>query len=61
MPILLKTLQHPAKATKKTALRLTRCNWWGRRCGWRRLRAGSSPPEETVEAASDRARTEQCC
>jgi hypothetical protein len=58
MPALLKALQRPTEASEKTALRLTGCDWWGRRCGWRGLRGGSSPPEEISEAASDRARTE---
>ena len=52
MPALLKALQHAAEAAQKTALRQTGCDWWGRRCGWRGLRGGSSPPEETSEAAS---------
>jgi hypothetical protein len=56
---LLKALQQAAEAAQKTALRLTGYDWGGRRCGWRGLRGGSSPPEETSEAASDCASAEQ--
>jgi hypothetical protein len=47
MPALLKALQRPTEASEKTALRLTGCDWSGRRCGWRGLRGGSSPPRRS--------------